>query len=135
MQFGVPLPTFRKVASPDTIRRVAQRAEQLGFDGVWVSDHIVIPDAEADPFARGFGDPTGIGGLFFEPLTVLAFAAACTSRIRLGTTVIVVPYRNPLVTAKMLSTLDVLSGGRVTAGMAVGWVEKELHPPGWPFQD
>ena len=135
MQFGVPLPTFRKVASPEAIRRVAQRAEQLGFDGVWVSDHIVIPDAEADPFARGFGHPTGIGGLIYEPLTVLAFAAACTSRIRLGTTVIVVPYRNPLVTAKMLSTLDVLSGGRVTAGMAVGWMEKEFNALGVPFQD
>ena len=135
MQFGVPLPTFRKVASPDAIRRVAQRAEQLGFDGVWVSDHIVIPEAEADPFARGFGDPTGIGSLIYEPLTVLAFAAGCTSRIRLGTTVIVVPYRNPLVTAKMLSTLDVLSGGRVTAGMAVGWMEKEFNALGVPFQD
>lgn len=135
MQFGVPLPTFRKVASPDAIRRVAQRAEQLGFDGIWVSDHIIIPEAEADPFARGFGDPTGIGGLIYEPLIVLAFAAACTSRIRLGTTVIVVPYRNPLVTAKMLSTLDVLSGGRVTAGMAVGWMEKEFNALGVPFQD
>jgi len=135
MQFGVPLPTFRKVASPDAIRRVAQRAEQLGFDGIWVSDHIVIPDAESDPFARGFGDATGIGGLIYEPLTVLAFAAACTSRIRLGTTVIVVPYRNPLVTAKMLSTLDVLSCGRVTAGMAVGWMEKEFNALGVPFQD
>src|SRR5262249_17909462 len=113
MQFGVPLPTFRQVASPDAIRRVAQRAEALGFDGIWVSDHIVIPSSAADHFARGFGDSTSIGGMIYEPLTVLGFAAACTSRIRLGATVIILPYRNPLVTAKMLSTLDALSEGRV----------------------
>ncbi|MGH9839727.1 MAG: LLM class F420-dependent oxidoreductase [Blastocatellia bacterium] len=97
MQFGVPLPTFRQAASPDAIRRVAQRA--------------------------------------YEPLTVLAFAAACTSTIRLGTTVIIAPYRNPLVTAKMLSTLDVLSGGRVTAGMGVGWMEEEFKALGVPFEE
>ena len=135
MQFGVPLPTFRQVASPDAIRRVAERAEALGFDGVWVSDHIVIPGSELDRFARGFGDPTGIGRLIYEPLTALGFAAACTSRIRLGTTVLVVPYRNPLVTAKMLSTLDVLSGGRITAGVAVGWMEEEFKALGVPFKE
>jgi len=135
MRFGVPLPTFRQAASPDAIRQVAQRAEQLGFDGIWVSDHIVIPQSEADRFARGFGDTTGIGSLIYEPLTVLAFAAACTSRIRLGTTVIILPYRNPLVMAKILSTLDVLSGGRVTAGVGVGWMEQEFAALGVPFHD
>lgn len=135
MKFGVPLPTFRQVASPDAIRRVAERAEALGFDGVWVSDHIVIPGSESDRFARSFGDSTGIGGLIYEPLTVLGFAAACTSRIRLGTTVLVAPYRNPLVTAKMLSTLDVLSGGRIIAGMAVGWMEEEFKALGVPFEE
>jgi len=135
MQFGVPLPTFRQAASPDAIRQVAERAEALGFDGVWVSDHIVIPGSEFDRFARSFGDSTGIGGLIYEPLTVLGFAAACTSRIRLGTTVLVVPYRNPLVTAKMLTTLDALSGGRITAGMAVGWMEEEFKAIGAPFKE
>ncbi|HKX26573.1 MAG TPA: TIGR03619 family F420-dependent LLM class oxidoreductase, partial [Blastocatellia bacterium] len=134
MQFGVPLPTFRQAATPAAIRTVAQRAEQLGFDGIWVSDHIVIPEAPIDNFARGFADPTQIGGLIYEPLTVLAFVAACTSRIRLGTTVLILPYRNPLVAAKMLSTLDVLSGGRVTAGVAVGWMEDEFKALGVPFE-
>jgi probable F420-dependent oxidoreductase len=138
MQFGIPLPTFRQVASPDAIRRVAQRAEQLGFDGIWVSDHIVIPSwpsSTVDRFARGYGDSSGIGSLIYEPLTVLGFAAGCTSRIRLGTTVIIVPYRNPLVTAKMLSTLDVLSGGRVTTGLGVGWMEGEFKALGVPFEE
>src|SRR5262245_15977202 len=133
MKFGVPLPTFRQAASPDAIRQVAGHAEQLGFDSIWVSDHIVIPQSEADRFARGFGDTTGIGSMIYEPLTVLAFAAAFTSRIRLGTTVIILPYRNPLVTAKALSTLDVLSGGRVTAGVGVGWMEPEFVALGVPF--
>jgi probable F420-dependent oxidoreductase len=125
MQFGLSLPHFRQVATPEAIRRVAQRAEQLGFDGIWVSDHIVIPHSAVDRF----------GSMFYEPLTVLGFAAACTSRIRLGTTVIILPYRNPLVTAKVLATLDVLSGGRVTAGMAVGWTEDEFKALGVPFQE
>jgi probable F420-dependent oxidoreductase len=125
MQFGLSLPHFRQVASPEAIRRVAQRAEHLGYDGIWVSDHIVIPYSAADRF----------GTMFYEPLTVLGFAAACTSRVRLGTTVIILPYRNPLVTAKVLSTLDVLSGGRVTAGVAVGWTEDEFKALGVPFQE
>jgi probable F420-dependent oxidoreductase len=125
MQFGLSLPHFRQVASPEAIRRVAQRAEQLGYDGIWVSDHIVIPHSAADRF----------GSMFYEPLTVLGFAAACTSKIRLGTTVLILPYRNPLVTAKVLSTLDVLSGGRVTAGVGVGWTEDEFKALGVAFQE
>ncbi|HEX2276324.1 MAG TPA: LLM class F420-dependent oxidoreductase [Candidatus Tectomicrobia bacterium] len=125
MQFGLSLPHFRPVASPEAIRLVAQRAEQLDYDGIWVSDHIVIPASAAGRF----------GSTFYEPLTVLGFAAACTSRVRLGTTVIILPYRNPVVAAKVLSTLDVLSGGRVTAGMAVGWTEDEFKALGVPFQE
>ena len=125
MRFGLSLPHFRQVASPEVIRRVAQRAEHLGYDGIWVSDHIVIPDSAVDRF----------GSMFYEPLTVLGFAAACTSRVRLGTTVLILPYRNPVVTAKVLATLDVLSGGRVTAGMAVGWTEDEFKALGVPFQE
>jgi probable F420-dependent oxidoreductase len=125
MEFGLSLPHFRRVASPEAIRGVAQRAERLGYDGIWVSDHIVIPHSAVDRF----------GSMFYEPLTVLGFAAACTSRVRLGTTVLILPYRNPLVTAKALATLDVLSGGRVTAGMAVGWTEDEFRALGVPFQE
>jgi probable F420-dependent oxidoreductase len=125
MQFGLSLPHFQRLASPEAIQRVAQSAERLGYDGIWVSDHIVIPASAVDRF----------GSVFYEPLTVLGFAAACTSRIGLGTTVIILPYRNPVVTAKVLSTLDVLSAGRVTAGMAVGWTEDEFKALGVPFQE
>jgi probable F420-dependent oxidoreductase len=125
MKFGLSLPHFRQVASPEAIRHVAQRAEHLGYDGIWVSDHIVIPSSAVGRF----------GSMFYEPLTVLAFAAAATSKVRLGTTVLILPYRNPLVTAKVLATLDVLSGGRVTAGMAVGWTEDEFKALGVPFKE
>jgi probable F420-dependent oxidoreductase len=125
MKFGLSLPHFRQVASPEAIRHVAQRAEHLGYDGIWVSDHIVIPSSAVGRF----------GSMFYEPLTVLAFAAAVTSKVRLGTTVLILPYRNPLVTAKMLATLDVLSGGRVMAGMAVGWTEDEFKALGVPFKE
>src|SRR5262245_24398475 len=125
MYFGLSLPHFRQVASPEAIRRVAQRAEHLGYDGIWVSDHIVIPHSAAER----------LGSMFYEPLTVLGFAAACTSKVRLGTTVLILPYRNPVVTAKALATLDVLSGGRVTAGMAVGWTEDEFKALGVPFRE
>jgi len=125
MKFGLSLPHFRQVASPEAIRHVAQRAEHLGYDGIWVSDHIVIPSSAVGRF----------GSMFYEPLTVLAFAAAVTSKVRLGTTVLILPYRNPLVTAKVLATLDVLSGGRVTAGMAVGWTEDEFKALGVPFKE
>jgi len=125
MQFGLSLPHFRQVASAEAIRRVAQRAERLGYDGIWVSDHIVMPTSAEGRF----------GSVFYEPLTVLGFAAACTSRIRLGTTVIILPYRNPVVTAKALATLDVLSGGRVTAGVGVGWTEDEFVALGIPFRE
>jgi probable F420-dependent oxidoreductase len=125
MQFGLSLPHFRQVASAEAIRRVAQRAERLGYDGIWVSDHIVMPTSAEGRF----------GSVFYEPLTVLGFAAACTSRIRLGTTVIILPYRNPVVTAKALATLDVLSEGRVTAGVGVGWTEDEFVALGIPFRE
>ena len=125
MRFGLSLPHFRQVASPEVIRQVAQRAEHLGYDGIWVSDHIVIPDSAVGRF----------GSMFYEPLTVLGFAAACTSRVRLGTTVLILPYRNPVVTAKVLATLDVLSDGRLTAGMAVGWTEDEFKALGVPFRE
>jgi probable F420-dependent oxidoreductase len=125
MLFGLSLPHFRQVASAEAIRQVAQRAEQLGYDGIWVSDHIVIPASAVQRF----------GSMFYEPLTVLGYAAACTTRVRLGTTVIILPYRNPLVAAKVMATLDVLSGGRVTAGMAVGWTEDEFKALGVPFTE
>jgi probable F420-dependent oxidoreductase len=122
MQFGVALPNFGKYGEKNTILKIATTAEKLGFDSLWVSDHIVIPDSHQ-----------GFGSVFYEPLTILTYVAACTSRIQLGTSVIILPYRNPIVLAKMVSTLDVLSGGRVILGVGAGWLKDEFDVLGVPY--
>ncbi len=124
MKFGVALPNFGKYAKKDTILEIAKTAEELGFDSIWVSDHIVIPKSH-----RGFGD------VFYEPLTTLAYIAACTTRIHLGTSIIILPYRNPVVLAKIISTLDALSGGRVITGVGVGWIKDEFDALGVPYTE
>jgi len=125
MHFGVGLPHFRQLASADAIVTVAQQAEALGFDSVWVSDHIVVPHSAIPRF----------GDVFFEPFTTLAYVAGKTQRIRLGTSAIILPYRHPLFMAKALATLDVLSGGRLIVGAAVGWLAEEFDALGIPFSE
>jgi probable F420-dependent oxidoreductase len=123
MNFGVWIPNCRHLATPDVIRAAALRAEQLGYESVWVSDHVVVPHANIVNF----------GETVFDPLVTLAVVAGATSRVRLGTTVLIVPYRNAVVTAKMVSSLDALSGGRVTLGIGAGWVAAESAVLGVPF--
>jgi probable F420-dependent oxidoreductase len=125
MHFGVGLPHFRRLASTEAIVTVAQQAEALGFDSVWVSDHIVVPRSAIPRF----------GEVFFEPFTTLAYVAGKTRRIRLGTSVIILPYRHPLFMGKALATLDVLSGGRLIVGAAVGWLAEEFEALGIPFTE
>jgi len=125
MQVGVWIPNCRHLATPEIIRHTAVRAEQLGYDSVWVSDHVVVPDANVDRIGAGI----------YDPLVTLAVAAGATSRVRLGTTVLIVPYRNPVVTAKMVSTLDALSGGRVVLGVGAGWLAEESAALGVPFAE
>jgi probable F420-dependent oxidoreductase len=125
MKFGVWLPNCRHLATPDIIRGTAARAEQLGYDSVWVSDHVVVPHANIANF----------GETVFDPLVTLAVVAGATRRVQLGTTVLIVPYRNAVVTAKMVSSLDALSGGRVVLGIGAGWVAAESAMLGVPFAE
>ena len=125
MNFGVWIPNCRHLATPDVIRGAAVRAEQLGYDSVWVSDHVVVPQANVANF----------GETVFDPLVTLAVIAGATSRVRLGTTVLIVPYRSAVVTAKMISSLDALSGGRVVFGIGAGWVAAESAMLGVPFAE
>ena len=130
--FGTSLPSRGEMAGPEQLRSVAQRAEDLGYDHVWVSDHIVLPK-KVDSFYPYAAD--GVATFrpdepYYEPLAALNFIAGCTQRIRLGTHVLIIPYRNPVLTAKILSTLDVLSGGRVILGAGVGWMEEEFQAMG-----
>jgi probable F420-dependent oxidoreductase len=125
MKFGVWLPNCRHLATPDIILSAAIRAEQLGYDSVWVSDHVVVPEANIANF----------GEAVFDPLITLAVAAGTTRRVELGTTVLIVPYRSAVVTAKMVSSLDALSGGRVILGVGAGWVAAESAMLGLPFAE
>jgi probable F420-dependent oxidoreductase len=125
MRFGIWLPNCRHLATPEIIRRAAVRAEALGYDSVWVSDHVVVPRANVGNF----------GETIFDPLITLGVVAGATSRVRLGTTVLIVPYRQAVVTAKMVSSLDALSGGRVVLGVGAGWVAAESAMLGVPFAE
>jgi probable F420-dependent oxidoreductase len=116
MRFGIHLPQFGRAAGPDAIRRAAQLAEQLGFDGVWVSDHV------AQPANQGYPSP-----YLYDPFLSLAWAAAATERIGLGTSVLVAAQYHPLWLANATASLDALSGGRLRLAIGVGWSEAEYR--------
>ena len=125
MRFGVHLPHIGRKAGPESIKRAAVQAEQLGFDDVWASEHIIVPkDAPYPPSPA-----------FFDPVLTLTWAAAFTNKVRLGTTVLVLPMRHPLPLAKELSTLQCLSQGRVILGAGVGWLKEEYAALGVPFAE
>ncbi|MEO6044838.1 MAG: LLM class F420-dependent oxidoreductase [Tepidiformaceae bacterium] len=124
MRYGVAIPQANAFATPESIRAVAHAVEELGFDSLWVSDHIIVP--EGSDYIPEFMD---------EPLATLAFLAAETRHITLGTSVLIVPYRDPVFTAKFLSTVDYLSSGRLIVGVGAGWLEPEFQALGVPFAE
>ena len=112
-------------ATTEGIIQTACKAEELGFDAIFVNDHIIVDGSpRSDSWANTY-----------DPLIALSFIAAHTRRIPLGTSVLIMPYRNPIVTAKMFATLDQMSGGRVIAGIGVGWSEAEYNALGAPFHE
>jgi probable F420-dependent oxidoreductase len=122
MRFGVSLPTSGPLASSTFIRRVAASCERLGYDTLWMNDHVTWSASDAtrhDPAVAGRAEDRE-PPLCYDPLATLSFLAGATERIRLGTCVLVLPVRNPVVTAKEVATLDSLSGGRVVLGVGVG---------------
>src|SRR5947208_12506321 len=125
MRLGIHLPHIGQKASAEAIRRAAIQAEELGFADVWVSEHIIVPKDRAYP-------PSAI---FWDPVVTLTWAAACTSRVGLGTSVLVLPMRHPLPLAKELATLQNLSAGRLILGAGVGWLEAEFDALGVPFRE
>jgi probable F420-dependent oxidoreductase len=127
MRYGFYLPTRGRTATPEALDTLVHRGEALGFDSVMIADHIVFPASIRSRY------PYTVDGVFpgqgdaLEQLALMAFIAGKTTRLRLVTSVMILPYRNPVVTAKALATIDVLSGGRVTVGVGVGWLREEFE--------
>jgi probable F420-dependent oxidoreductase len=136
-QFGFSLQGRGVLAGREAITALAQRAEALGYDSIWVTDRLLIPVESTSPYPYS---PTGAFPLgpdepWLEALTAVTYLATITQRIRVGTSVLVIPYRNPVFTAKALATADYLSGGRIILGAGVGWWREEFQGVGVPFED
>src|SRR5271163_1309878 len=114
-------------ADPSTAAKVARAAEAAGFDSVWTGEHIVLPEPQAPP------SPVPADTPFLDSAVALAYVAAVTKTIRLGTGIIILPQRNPVVLAKELASLDVLSGGRLIFGIGIGYLKPEFEAIGAPF--
>ena len=138
MRFGVALPNYGPLATSATLGRLARHADDLGVDSIWVSDHLVAPVGVQSiyPYDRRRDAKPGDMGVierFYEPLVTLAFLAGQTRRVRLGVSAYVLPYRNPVLTAKLVATLDDLSGGRLVLGIGTGWLREEFDALAVPF--
>jgi probable F420-dependent oxidoreductase len=116
MKFGLCLPNYGLATSPQAILQVAQAAEAAGYDSVWTTDHILVPQKYGQPY-----------GHLIEALMTLGYLAGVTQRVTLATSVIVLPQRDPILLAKQVAALDQLSGGRALLGVGVGWIEEEYR--------
>ena len=140
VDFGVAIPHTGRRASPDYVRRFCLAAEEAGLDGLWGVDHIVMPHHTDSKYTLG-RNPADIAddavsrqlAPNYELMTTLAWVAGFTSRVKLGTTVAVLPIRNALLNARQLATLDVYSGGRVLYGAGAGWLREEAEMMGMPW--
>jgi alkanesulfonate monooxygenase SsuD/methylene tetrahydromethanopterin reductase-like flavin-dependent oxidoreductase (luciferase family) len=132
MRYGFYLPTRGQTATPEALETLVTRGESLGFASVMIADHLVFPVTIKSRYPYTLsGDFPGQGDVL-DQLSLMTFVAAKTTRLRLVTSVMIVPYRNPVLTAKALATIDVLSKGRVTLGVGVGWMREEFEALGAP---
>lgn len=122
MKFGYILPNYGDKISAQELVRLSEVCEEEGFDSVWATDHVIMPAELREPY-----------GQLLEPLTALAYIAAKTTRLRLGTSIVVITQRNPILTAKQAAALDVFSGGRLILGLGAGWAEPEFAFLGMDF--
>src|SRR3984893_4934361 len=129
MKVGCHLPMYGPVGTRDNVLTFARRIEALGYDSLWASDHVVIPyriDPQY-PYSPTGQFPLAADVPVLEPLVTLSLAAGGTQRVQLGTSILVLPNRNPVMAAKMCATLDHLSGGRLVLGVGVGWMREEIE--------
>jgi probable F420-dependent oxidoreductase len=136
MRFGVHLGNFGGAIPAGDILTLAAAADRLGYDSVWASDHILTPEQfdSVYPYPGTVFTPD-TASTVYEPLTTLAYVAGAAARVRVGTSVLVIPQRNSLILAKQIATLDALSGGRVEIGVGAGWMREEFDILGAPFAD
>ncbi len=125
MKLGVCLPHYGRPIEIPRMLEVARRAEERGLDSVWVTDHVIVPTQTNVIYREDM----------LDPLAVLPWLAGVTHRIALGTSVVILPYRSPIPVAKLLASVDVLSGGRLIVGAAIGWLEGEFDALDVPFKE
>lgn len=129
MRLGLVHVNMGSMSQPDALVRAVQTAEAAGFDSLWAGEHIVLPDPQVPPSPMHPQDPA------LDSLLALTWAAACTTTIRLATGIVILPQRNPVVLAKQVATLDVLSRGRVMLGIGAGYLEPEFRAVGANFAE
>jgi probable F420-dependent oxidoreductase len=129
VELGFSLPSRGPLARVEVVTRLARAADALGFSVLTISDHVVLPTKASAPYPYDSSGtfPGGAHQDYLEPIALAAWLLAATRRVRVGISVLVVPYRNPVVTAKQLATIDVLSGGRLIVGIGVGWWPEEFQ--------
>ena len=127
MHVGLPIPNILRPTGPDAIRKVAIAAEDCGFGSVWLGDHVIRPKTGR---GVGFANSDMFTGDMYEAFCTAGYVAAVTSRVEIGFGVVVLPYRHPLLTAKMVATLDQLSHGRIVLGVGAGYWEEEFEALG-----
>ena len=137
MKFALHAVGCGSTARPETLAQVAEKAEALGFESVWIPEHLAVPVTMRTPYPYSPDGkfPGGAQVALHDPFVALAFVAARTSRIKLGTGVFVLPLRNTLAVAQAVASLDVLSNGRFLFGFGIGWLEDEFEAVGSPFRD
>ena len=132
MKFALTGVGSGSTARPELLAQVAKKAEALGYESVWIPEHLAVPVTINAPYPYSADGkfPGGPGAALHDPFVALAFVAACTEKIKLGTGVFVLPLRNPLAVAKAAASVDVLSRGRLLFGIGIGWLEDEFNAVG-----
>jgi len=127
-EFGLDVGIYGPLATPETILNLARLAEEMEFSALWLADHVAFPVQFASkyPYSVGGAFPTRLAEPLFEPIATLGVLAGATRKLKLGTAVLVMPYRNPVLLARMLITLDNFSGGRIVLGAGTGWLAEEF---------
>ena len=131
-EFGLDVGIYGPLANPETVTSLAQFAESAGFDSIWLADHVAFPAKFASryPFSANGQFPAPTSDPLLEPVAAMGVLAGATKRVKIGTAVLIIPYRNPILQARQLITIDQFSGGRVILGAGVGWLKEEFEALG-----